>query len=78
MKFVHKALGLVLASVALCSCGGGGGDGNSFTSPPQPGSITLAAWPSSASVMATGRAVSPTPSTTIRRLMRQPSLTRRP
>jgi hypothetical protein len=41
MKFVHKALGLVLASVALCSCGGGGGDGNSFTSPPQPGSITL-------------------------------------
>jgi hypothetical protein len=41
MKFVHKALGLLLASVALCSCGGGGGDGNSFTSPPQSGSITL-------------------------------------
>lgn len=41
MKFVHKSLGLLLASVALCSCGGGGGDGNSFTSPPQSGSITL-------------------------------------
>jgi uncharacterized repeat protein (TIGR02543 family) len=41
MKFVHKTLGLLLASVALSSCGGGGGDGNSFTSPPQSGSITL-------------------------------------
>jgi hypothetical protein len=41
MKFVHKSLALLLASLALASCGGGGGDGNSFTSPPQPGSITL-------------------------------------
>ena len=41
MKFVHKSLGLLLASLALASCGGGGGDGNSFTSPPQAGSITL-------------------------------------
>jgi len=41
MKFVHKSLGLLLASLALASCGGGGGDGNSFTSPPQSGSITL-------------------------------------
>ena len=41
MKFVHKSLGLLLASLALASCGGGGGDSNSFTSPPQPGSITL-------------------------------------
>jgi hypothetical protein len=41
MKFVHKTLGLLLASVALSSCGGGGNDGNSFTSPPQPSIITL-------------------------------------
>ncbi len=41
MKFVHKTLGLLLASVALSSCGGGGGDGNSFTGPPQASTITL-------------------------------------
>ncbi|MET0232292.1 MAG: hypothetical protein ABW186_15285 [Rhodanobacteraceae bacterium] len=41
MKFVHKSLGLLLASLVLASCGGGGGDGNSFTSPSQSGSITL-------------------------------------
>lgn len=41
MKFVHKTLGLLLASVALSSCGGGGNDGNSFTSTPQPSIITL-------------------------------------
>ena len=27
MKFVHKTLGLLLASLALSSCGGGGGNG---------------------------------------------------
>ena len=41
MKFVHKTLGLLLASVALASCGGGGGDGNGGFVPSQPGSITL-------------------------------------
>ena len=42
MKFVHKTLGLLLASVALVSCGGSGGNGGGF-SPPQSGSITLSA-----------------------------------
>ena len=42
MKFVHKTLGLLLASVALVSCGGSGGNGGGF-SPPQSGSITLTA-----------------------------------
>ena len=41
MKFVHKTLGLLLASVALASCGGGGGDGHGAFEPPQAGSITL-------------------------------------
>src|SRR6185369_3262780 len=41
MKFVHKTLGLLLASLALSSCGGGGGDGNGAFVPPQSGSITL-------------------------------------
>ena len=41
MKFVHKTLGLLLASLALSSCGGGGGDGNGAFEPPQSGSITL-------------------------------------
>jgi hypothetical protein len=41
MKFVHKTLGLLLASLALSSCGGGGGDGNGSFVPPQSGSITL-------------------------------------
>ena len=43
MKFVHKTLGLLLASLALASCGGGGGDRNGFALPPQPGNITLTA-----------------------------------
>lgn len=33
MKFFGKALGLVVATLALSSCGGGGGDGGSTTSP---------------------------------------------
>ena len=41
MKFVHKTLGLLLASLALASCGGGGGDDNGALLPSQPGSITL-------------------------------------
>jgi len=41
MKFVHKTLGLLLASLALSSCGGGGGDGNGAFVPPQSGSITF-------------------------------------
>jgi hypothetical protein len=40
MKFVHKALVLLLASFALSSCGGGGGNGGGI-SPPQNGTITL-------------------------------------
>jgi len=40
MKFVHKALGLLLASLALSSCGGGGGNGGGF-SPPANGNIVL-------------------------------------
>lgn len=43
MKFVHKALGLLLASAALSSCGGGGGDGHGAFEPPQPSIITLSA-----------------------------------
>ena len=43
MKFVHKALGLLLASAALSSCGGGGGDGNGAFLPPQASIITLSA-----------------------------------
>ncbi|HVZ22094.1 MAG TPA: hypothetical protein VG871_13565, partial [Vicinamibacterales bacterium] len=41
MKFVHKTLGLLLASLALASCGGGGGDGHGAFEPPQSGHITL-------------------------------------
>ena len=41
MKFVHKTLGLLLASLALGSCGGGGGDGHGAFEPPQSGHITL-------------------------------------
>ena len=41
MKFVHKALGLLLASAALSSCGGGGGDGHGAFEPPQASIITL-------------------------------------
>jgi hypothetical protein len=41
MKFVHKTLGLLLASLALASCGGGGGDGHGAFEPPQPSIITL-------------------------------------
>jgi hypothetical protein len=40
MNFVHKTLGLLLASLALASCGGGGGNGGGFT-PAQSGHITL-------------------------------------
>ncbi len=43
MKFVHKSLGLLLASLALTSCGGGGGDNNGAFLPPQPGHIELTA-----------------------------------
>ena len=43
MKFVHKALGLLLASAALSSCGGGGGDGHGAFEPPQASIITLTA-----------------------------------
>jgi len=43
MKFVHKTLGLLLASVALSSCGGGGGDGHGAFESPQSGNITLTA-----------------------------------
>jgi hypothetical protein len=43
MKFVHKALGLLLASAALSSCGGGGGDGHGAFEPPQASIITLSA-----------------------------------
>src|SRR5690242_6838922 len=43
MKFVHKALGLLLASAALSSCGGGGGDKHGAFEPPQPSIITLSA-----------------------------------
>lgn len=43
MKFVHKSLGLLLASLALASCGGGGGDDNGAFLPPQPGHIQLTA-----------------------------------
>ena len=42
MKFFGKALGLVIATLALSSCGGGGGDGGA-TLPPQSGKIELAA-----------------------------------
>ena len=41
MKFVHKTLGLLLASLALTSCGGGGGDGHGAFVSPQSGHITL-------------------------------------
>jgi hypothetical protein len=40
MKFVHKTLGLLLASFALSSCGGGGGNGGLFE-PAANGTITL-------------------------------------
>jgi hypothetical protein len=43
MKFVYKALGLLLASAALSSCGGGGGDGHGAFEPPQASIITLSA-----------------------------------
>ncbi len=43
MKFVHKALGLLLASAALSSCGGGGGDGHGAFEPPEASIITLTA-----------------------------------
>lgn len=42
MKFFGKALGLVVATLALSSCGGGGGDGGS-TTPPVSGKIELVA-----------------------------------
>ena len=42
MKVFGKILGLLLASLVLVSCGGSGGNGGAF-SPPQSGSITLAA-----------------------------------
>ncbi len=43
MRLPFKALGLLVASLALASCGGGGGDGGGATSPPANGTITLAA-----------------------------------
>ncbi len=42
MKFFGKALGLVVATLALASCGGGGGDGGA-TLPPVSGKIELTA-----------------------------------
>lgn len=42
MNFFGKALGLVVATLALASCGGGGGDGGA-TLPPQSGKIELVA-----------------------------------
>jgi len=43
MKFVHKSLALLLASLALASCGGGGGDSHGAFLPPEPSHITLTA-----------------------------------
>lgn len=43
MKFFGKALGLVLATLALSSCGGGGGGDGGSTSPPVSGKIELVA-----------------------------------
>jgi len=43
MRLHFKALGLLLASLALTSCGGGGGDGGGGASPPANGTITLSA-----------------------------------
>lgn len=42
MKFFHKTLGLLLATLALASCGGSGGNGGVFA-PPVNSTITLSA-----------------------------------
>ncbi|MEO6689065.1 MAG: hypothetical protein ABIN56_08110, partial [Dokdonella sp.] len=43
MNFFGKTFGLLLASLTLASCGGGGGDGHGALTPPQSGTITIAA-----------------------------------